>query len=121
MILAASSDAFAARETGGLLHRLFGDLPYFAELHFLLRKAGHLAAYGLLAALTWRADRRVPVALGFALMIAMVDEWHQSTIPSRTGTGWDVLLDVVGAAIAVGVMRWWRLGSEESRRLKVEP
>jgi VanZ family protein len=30
--------------------------------------------------------------LGTAL-VATMDEWHQSYIPSRTGTPWDVLLD----------------------------
>jgi VanZ family protein len=109
VILVASSDAFSSRETGGTLHSLLDWLPpeVFKAIHFCIRKGGHLLAYALLGALTWRADRRVAVALGFTALIAVLDEWHQSTIPSREGSGWDVLLDLAGAAVAVTVLRWW--------------
>jgi VanZ family protein len=36
--------------------------------------------------------------LGTALM-ASADEWHQTFLPNRTGTVWDVLLDCCGAII----------------------
>jgi VanZ family protein len=29
--------------------------------------------------------------------VASCDEWHQSYLPNRTGTPWDVLLDCCGA------------------------
>ncbi|HEX9985682.1 MAG TPA: VanZ family protein [Thermoanaerobaculia bacterium] len=109
VLLLASTDAFSSRETGGALHSLLDRLPpeVFKALHFCIRKGGHLLAYGLLGALTWRADRRVAVVLGFTAFIAVLDEWHQSMIPSRQGSGWDVLLDLAGAAVAVAVLRWW--------------
>jgi VanZ family protein len=34
--------------------------------------------------------------LGTAL-VASADEWHQSFLPNRTGSPWDVLLDCCGA------------------------
>jgi VanZ family protein len=34
--------------------------------------------------------------LGTAL-VASCDEWHQSYLPNRTGSPWDVLLDCCGA------------------------
>jgi VanZ family protein len=36
--------------------------------------------------------------LGTAL-VASCDEWHQTFLPNRTGTPWDVLLDCTGAII----------------------
>ena len=41
-------------------------------------------------------SRREPALLGTAL-VASCDEWHQSFLPNRTGTPWDVLLDCSGA------------------------
>ena len=34
--------------------------------------------------------------MGTAL-VASCDEWHQTYLPNRTGTPWDVLLDCTGA------------------------
>jgi VanZ family protein len=102
-----------------LLHYLFGiSLERFEPLHFFLRKGGHVFGYGLLSILLFRAWRETLQApgnpkwtfrwaniavLGTAL-VASLDEWHQSFIPSRTGTPRDVLLDTcagIGAQILV--------------------
>jgi VanZ family protein len=66
----------------------------------------------------WRATLgRIPTLLLRAtllawlgtLSIAALDEWHQSFIPSRTGTVWDVLLDsVAGVAFLVIAYLWLR-------------
>ena len=37
-----------------------------------------------------------PAFLGTAL-VASCDEWHQTFLPNRTGSVWDVLLDCCGA------------------------
>jgi VanZ family protein len=37
-------------------------------------------------------------------LVACLDEWHQSYIPSRTGNLHDVLLDSTAALIAQGVI-----------------
>jgi VanZ family protein len=37
------------------------------------------------------------LAVASAALAAAFDEWHQSLVPSRTSTPWDVLIDVVGA------------------------
>jgi len=108
VILIASSDYFSAAHTGSFLRGLFGgDVPPL--LHYALRKLGHLLGYGILGALALRAarvDLQRPVLAAFAIvvLVAAIDEAHQATVPSRGGTGWDVLLDVVGAAIAIGLM-----------------
>jgi VanZ family protein len=36
-----------------------------------------------------------------------MDEWHQSYIPSRTGTWHDVLLDSSAALVALILIRFW--------------
>ena len=102
-----------------LLHYLFGlSLERFEPLHFFLRKGGHVFGYGLLSILLFRAWRETLPALGNpkwtfrwaniavlgTALVASLDEWHQSLIPSRTGTPRDVLLDTcagVGAQILV--------------------
>jgi len=102
-----------------LLHFLFGlDWERFEYWHFFIRKGGHVFGYGLLSILLFRAWREtLPVVsgarwtfrwaniavLGTAL-VASLDEWHQTFIPSRTGTVHDVILDTcagIGAQILV--------------------
>ncbi len=107
-----------------LLHYLFGlSLERFQPIHFYMRKGGHVFGYGLLSILFFRAWREtLPTpgspkwtfrwaniaVLGTAL-VASLDEWHQSFIPSRTGTPWDVLLDSCAAIAAqILVFLWMR-------------
>jgi VanZ family protein len=114
MILVASSDLFSSSHTGGWIAQLtssfsYGLSPQTLELvNHLLRKLGHLTAYGILSALSFRALRgeesrwTLRWAMGavvMAILVASIDEFHQSFIPSRTGTWQDVLLDTAGAAI----------------------
>jgi VanZ family protein len=78
-------------------------------IHHLVRKSGHFLGYGFIGLAWLRAwwftlphSRFLPDAmlalLGTAL-IASCDEWHQTFLPNRTGTPWDVLLDCTGAII----------------------
>ncbi len=101
----------------GLLMRLFGEINYydFQYWHHYLRKAGHVVGYAMLGLLLLRgfwmtfANRPAWIKLlpvfawiGTAL-VATLDEWHQSYIPSRTGTPWDVLLDSVAGLAALAL------------------
>lgn len=88
--------------------------PAFEEVHFGIRKILHVLAYGLLGYLDFRAVRGPRsgwqlrwsmIALTLVLVIASLDEWHQSHVPGRTGQGRDVALDFVGAAIAQILIR----------------
>ena len=105
-----------------LLHFLFGmDWERFHYWHFYIRKAGHVVGYGILSILLFRAWRATLPAmsnvqwtprwaniaiLGTAL-VASLDEWHQSFIPSRTGTPRDVLLDTcAGIAAQILILLW---------------
>jgi VanZ family protein len=86
---------------------LFGDTA-LEVVNFAVRKLAHFVEYAILAALTWRADRRVLVALGVALAVAVVDETQQAFTMFRTGSPFDVLLDCAGAATALAFLRWRR-------------
>lgn len=104
VILIASGEQFSAASSGGWFHDLFGvELPYV--VHVLFRKSVHVIAYGILGALAIRAAEKKWIALAYALLIAVIDETHQSTLASRTGSPWDVLLDMIGAAIAVHLVQ----------------
>lgn len=108
-----------------LLHYLFGlDYARFEHWHFFIRKGGHVFGYGLLSILLFRAWREtLPAAgspkwtlrwaniavLGTAL-VASLDEWHQSFLPSRTGSVHDVILDTcAGIAAQILTFLWLKL------------
>ena len=69
----------------------------------ILRKATHMAEYGLLWFLLYRAlEVRSPLpAVAITLAYAASDEFHQSFVDGRHGTPVDVLIDAAGVAIAV--------------------
>ena len=93
------------------------DLTFVPDqgLDFVVRKTGHMGAFGILALLLWRAlagttDWRRPWAWAFALTIlyAASDELHQGIVASRHPSAIDVAIDATGALIAlvaVGVIR----------------
>lgn len=77
-----------------------------AAVQLIVRKLAHLAEYGILAALLARALRAGTQKIRFAhaLLVpllagafAALDEYHQSFIPSRTGSPIDVAIDCGGA------------------------
>ena len=86
-------------------------------LELLLRKAAHMAAFGLLAWLghralavtfrTWSRARLLAAALGLTVLYAISDEWHQTFVPTRYGSPRDVAIDTAGAVIAL-VIIWFR-------------
>jgi VanZ family protein len=110
-----STPYLGADETSGPLRRLFeasfgpvGDLRWDI-LHHLIRKSGHFVGYGLIA-LAWlrawwftlpraRYFQDFALALLGTALIASCDEWHQSFLPNRSASPWDVLLDCSGAVV----------------------
>jgi VanZ family protein len=104
VILSASNDTFSSSHSQSWLTTLLGG-EVSAALNIAVRKLGHLFAYGILGALAWRADRRILVAVVVALLVAATDEWQQSRTLLRTGTPWDVLLDLCGAWLGIVTMR----------------
>ena len=92
-------------------------LPSYPEdtIDTLLKKGGHMFAFGLLAVLLWRAmkeawpDGRATLgAFLVSLLYAVSDEWHQTFVPGRNGTPVDVGIDVAGMLLALALIAWWR-------------
>jgi VanZ family protein len=75
----------------------------------VLRKAAHMATYGLLWFLWWRAlgyGSALP-AVVISIAYAATDEFHQHFVEGRHGTSVDVLIDAIGIALAITAV-WWR-------------
>jgi len=71
-------------------------------LDLVLRKLGHMAEYGLMWLLWWRAfgyARPAPAAV-ITLAYAASDEWHQTFVDGRGGTPVDVAIDAAGVGLA---------------------
>lgn len=107
-----------------MLHFLFGlNWEQFHQWHFYIRKGGHVVGYAILSILlfrAWRATlpamsntkwavRWATIALLGTAIVASLDEWHQSFIPSRTGRWQDVVLDTsAGLAAQIMIFLWWK-------------
>ena len=88
-----------------------------ASVHFGIRKLGHFAEYGLLAYLASRAFvtssfafiRRHWFLLGglLVLIYSLLDEFHQSFVPSRSGSIYDSIIDMVGGLTVLLVFASW--------------
>jgi VanZ family protein len=94
---------------------LASSIPSVATLFepvfdFTAKKLAHIAEYAVLTFLLFNALRnhivlRARAALTAALiatLYAFTDEWHQTFVPGRLGTLYDVGIDALGA-IAVSV------------------
>jgi VanZ family protein len=122
-VLFASSSSFSASNTSRIIRPLllwlFPDISEasLVYVHFLVRKAAHFSEYALLALLAARAFRTSPkeklrrrwmlAAFAVVACVALVDEFHQSFLPSRTGTVYDSLLDMTGGATALACAALW--------------
>jgi len=113
-----------------ILEFLFPNAPEATLLtyHGYIRKFAHLAEYavlGLLAALAFVTSSKIKIrnywllpALGLVLMTASLDEINQSFNTARTGSGWDVLLDMTGGITAILIVWVFARGRPESANNK---
>lgn len=118
-----STDAFSARSTNSyidpVLRFFLGELTPagFRLAHSIIRKSAHLTEYAILGGLICRAmtepGARISRAVAFKAVAccaayAALDEAHQSLVPSRTGSGVDVLIDTTGATLGTFLFARWR-------------
>ena len=107
----ASSDSFNADNTsriiGPLVLWLFPNTSpeTMATIHFITRKIAHFTEYailGLLAARAfWSWERWFLISVALVVVYALVDEYHQSYVPSRTASVFDSLIDIAGGLTAL--------------------
>lgn len=121
LISYASSGSFSANNTsriiGPLVLWLFPDssAETLATVHFITRKIAHFTEYailGFLAARAFSTSRRLEVkrhwfliSLTIIVVYALLDEYHQSFVPSRTPSIYDSLIDMTGGLTALLIMR----------------
>lgn len=127
----ASSGSFSAGNTsriiGPFVLWLFPNTTpeTLIAIHAVTRKLAHLTEYailGLLAARAFRGSARPTlrerwflVSLVLIVVYALLDEYHQSFVPSRTGSVYDSLIDMTGGLAALVVVRrrdWFRRASK---------
>jgi VanZ family protein len=129
------SSANTARILYPILHFLFGiDVVHFSIWHNYIRKTGHFVGYFTLSWLlfrAWRATlpssalwalRWAGVAFLMSAFVATMDEWHQTFIPSRTGTVSDVMLDSSAALVAqIVILIFFHAGRSRKREEQIMP
>jgi VanZ family protein len=130
LIAIESTDWLSSKHTSQflypLLHFLLGlDLVRFEVWHHYIRKLGHFVGYFTLSFFlfrAWRATLHLPWAPRWALrwatiaffmsaLVASLDEWHQTFLPSRTGLLSDVVLDsfaALTAQVVIFLFLTWR-------------
>jgi len=117
----ASSDSFSAGNTsriiGPLILWLFPNTSpeTLAVVHFITRKLAHFTEYAILGFLAARAFRMSPraairsrwflISLILVVTYALIDEYHQSFVPTRTPSIWDSLIDIAGGLTALLIVR----------------
>lgn len=124
----ASSDSFSAGNTsriiGPLVLWLFPNTSAetLATIHLVTRKAAHFTEYAILAWLAARAFRTSPrpalanrwflASLALVVVYALLDEYHQTFVPSRTGSIYDSFIDIIGGLAALLLIRRRRKSRE---------
>jgi VanZ family protein len=119
VIFSASGDRASFQHSSHIIGPLFLWLFPNAGPHavhnvvFFIRKCAHLTEYAILALLLLRAlqltkggqqlwqARHARIALLIVALYAAGDEFHQSFVPTREASVWDVLIDTTGAAAAL--------------------
>ena len=123
----AGSTAQTSRFIKPLIEFFFPDAApdTFLLVHAFIRKTAHFVEYAILAALAARAfsgfstgwPRRNSILSSAAVVVgvASLDEFNQSFLISRTGSGWDVLLDMAGGAAVLAT--YYLIRNRRSREM----
>ena len=116
-MFAGSTDVLSAEHTSRFLVPFLQwldprmSIQTIIAIHYTLRKIGHFTEYAILAALLWRGLRGTFTAIGKGTLMgsvcllcaafALSDEFHQSFVSTRTASLHDVMIDCIGAFVAV--------------------
>jgi VanZ family protein len=120
-----STGTFSAQNTSMIIEPiLYFLMPSIspekvAMIHGVMRKLGHVTEYFILGILLFRAFRgglkelrNLRWALSSLLVVVLYaagDEFHQSFIPARTASLFDVGIDTFGGILSQGASILWHL------------
>jgi VanZ family protein len=126
----ASTREFSALNTSKVIRPIILFLsPNLSEdrvaaIHFLIRKVAHFTEYAILALLARRAFIAsshgliqrywFPLALLLVGCYSLLDEFHQSFVPSRTASLLDSAVDVAGGLTVLLVFRFYYKRAEQA-------
>jgi len=121
VIFFLSSDQGSSTQTSRfirpLLKFLFPSAPEetLQIYHGFVRKGAHVTEYAILALLAARVFSKSSIAALYnhrylfpillVALVACLDELNQSFGASRTGSGWDILLDISGGVAMILLLR----------------
>lgn len=128
MFFYASHESSSASQTNKLLAKWFPWLSNgeIREYVVILRKTGHVLAYGVLTGIVYAAARKtkwlrnfaLPFAMAFSLVVAIIDESYQRRLAYRTGSWWDVAIDGIGIGlVGLGIWLWSRMKQKTNREV----
>jgi VanZ family protein len=137
LIAIESTNYLSAENTSRFLYPIFRflfamDWRHFLFWHHYIRKTGHFVGYFVLSVLlfrAWKSTLRLPavwalrwsvIAFLMSAMVASMDEWHQTFLPSRTGRYSDVVLDS-SAALTAQIVIFLFLRSKRARMAEEVP
>lgn len=124
VIFFASTGTFSGDNTSRLLRPfllwLFPEISEerIAFYHSLSRKLGHFTEYAVLGFLAARAfagssrrflhDHWTIPSLILVVAYALLDEFHQSFVASRTASIFDCLIDILGGLFALACLNYFK-------------
>lgn len=131
LISFASTDEFSAVNTSKIVRPLLLWLfPHITDerialAHFIMRKLAHFAEYALLGLLAARAFffsshqfiRRSWFMVSTILIVvyALLDEYHQSLVPTRTASLGDSAIDIAGGLTALAIFLYLHRSEDRVR------
>lgn len=101
------------------------ELPDFEGADRIVKKGAHMVGYALLALAYWRAlgfqKQKAWLAWLLAVLYAATDEFHQSFVPGRSPSIWDVLVfDNLGAVLSLWLVSLYKTQRSDSPSPTVE-
>ncbi|MBC7878710.1 MAG: VanZ family protein [Anaerolineales bacterium] len=89
------------------------DLPNFLGWDYFVKKGGHMVGYGILALsyfhLLKEGKNRYWLAWIMAVIFSATDEFHQSFVPGRSSSVFDVLIfDNFGAILGLSLYYFYQ-------------
>lgn len=102
-----------------------GFRDFWNTYAFFIVKGWHVTEYTILASLVilslkrglgWSLGRAILVTVLLCFAYASSDEWHQTFVPPRDGCFRDVMIDMIGVALAS--LWFWKRSKKPAERVQ---